>query len=44
MAAVPPFGLAAGKYVSGEGGLCYKTKGPQFNTTITFATTKTATA
>ena len=44
MAVVPPFVIAVAKYVEVEGGLCYKTKGSQFNTTITFVTTKTATA
>ena len=44
MAVVPPFVIAVAKYVDGKCGLSYKIKGSQFNTPITFATTKTATA
>jgi hypothetical protein len=44
MAAGPPFVIAVAIYVEGKCGLRHKTKGSQFNTTITFATTKTATA
>jgi hypothetical protein len=50
MGVVPPFVIAVAKDVEGQCGLCpktslcHKTKGLQFNSTITFATTKTATA